>query len=123
MSLGISSSDFTQTLTNIGASVTYRAFDGTRDEFGGISYAWATDVSKTWIFFKRSSRTDLVKWGVVEIGDAYVLMPSTDSISHGDRIVFNGEIFEYTPECIWSERKAGGTTLYKYYSMLKVGEE
>lgn len=121
MALGIVEADFTQTLNDLGVSVTYRAWNGSLDEFGGTVYSYAGDASKTWIFFKRSSRTDLIKWGISEIGDAYVLIPVSETINYRDRIVFQGEIFEYTPDCIWANRFANGVALYKYYTLKKVG--
>ena len=120
MSLGIVAADFTATLTDLGVSVTYRAFNGVLDEFGGTVYSYASDASKTWIFFKRSSRTDLIKWGISEIGDAYILVPTTETINYRDRIVYGGETFEYTPQCIWAARYANGVQLYKYYTLRKI---
>ena len=122
MSLGISASDFTATLADLGASVTYRKFNGSKDQYGGTVYSFATDITKTWIFFKRSSRTDLIKWGISEVGDAYVLMATTDSLNYNDRLVVDGEIFEFTNDCIFATRTVAGIALYKYYTLKKVGE-
>lgn len=123
MALGITADDFTQTLTDLKVSVTYRASVSTLDEFGGTSYSFSADTTKTWIFFKRNSRTDLIKWGISEVGDAYVLMPVTDSISFGDRLVYDSEVFEYTPDCINAYRYANNTAMYRYYTLRKVGTE
>lgn len=123
MSLGISADCFTQTLTDLGVSVTFRQFNGSQDQFGGTTYSYAADVSKTWIFFKRSSRTDLIKWGISEVGDAYVLVPASDSMSYRDRVVYDGEIFEFTNDCIFITRTIAGVEHYKYYVLKKVDEE
>jgi len=121
MSLGISANDFSAILADLGTALTYRAYAGSLDEFGGTSYSFAADTTKTWIFFKHGSKTFLSKFGIVEEGDAYVIVPATVTISYRDRIVYNSETFEYTPDCVWAERKAGGTSCYKYYTLKKVG--
>ena len=123
MALGISASSFTAILEDLGTSVTYREFNGDQDQFGGTTYSYATDVTKTWIFFKRSSRTDLIKWGISEVGDAYVLVPVTDSLSYRDRVAYAGEVFEFTNDCIFATRTVAGVDHYKYYVLKKVDEE
>jgi len=127
MSLGISSSDFTQVLSDLGASITYRAFNddtaGGLDEYGGTTYAWDADTTKTWIFFKHGSKIDLAKYGITEIADAYVIMPSTDSMKYRDRIIDNSEVFEFSPDCLSVLRVVGGISLFRYFTLNKVGED
>ena len=123
MALGISASCFTAVLADLGVSVTFRQFNGTQDQFGGTSYSYVADVTKTWIAFKRSSRTDLIKWGISEVGDFYVLVPIADSLAYNDRVVYGGEVFEFTNDCIFATRSVAGVDHYKYYVLKKVDEE
>jgi len=122
MSLGASSANFTEVLNDLKVSVTYQAATRTIDPMYGsaetISYASST---KSWIFFKHSSDIELKKWGIVDIGDAYVIMATTDSMNYGDRITSDSEIFEYTPDCKEVIRYVGANALYRYYTLKKVG--
>lgn len=119
--MGITAADFAAILSDLGVSITYQAYAGNKDEAGGMNYSFAANATKTWIFFKRSSRTDLVKWGISEIGDAYVLMTISDSMNYGDRVVYDSETYEYTADCISSYRKVNGTAMFRYYVLRKVG--
>jgi len=123
MSLGATALDYAAVLADLGVSLTYQAVTNTSDPIYGAptaapSYSSST---KTWIFFKRSSTLELTKWGIVDTGDAYVVIPATDTINFGDRVSYNSETFEYTPDCKSAEpRFANGVQLYKYYALKKV---
>jgi hypothetical protein len=120
--LGVSNADFTQILTDLSGTITYQQFTGSTDTiYGGTTYTFASDSTKSWVFFKRGSKIDLIKYGIIEQGDAYVIMPTTDSIVFRDRIVYNSEKFEYTPECTEVLRMINGVSLFRYYTLKKVG--
>ena len=122
MSLGISSADFSGILTDLSSTITYQQFNGTTDTiYGGTTYTFASDTTKSWIFFKHGSKIDLVKFGIVELADAYLIMPTTDSIVFRDRIVYAGEKFEYTPECLEVLRTINGISLFRYYTLKFIG--
>lgn len=120
MSLGIISGDYLETLTDLGVTVTYSAATRTIDPiYGGETVSYANSTP-TWIFFKRNSTIDLTKYGIVDVGDAYVIVPLTVIINYGDRIAFNSETFEYTPECKSAVRYANNTAMYNYYTLKKI---
>lgn len=122
MSLGISSADFTQILTDLSGTITYQQFTGPTDAiYGGTTYTFASDATKSWVFFKHGSKIDLAKFGIIEQAEAYLIMPATDSIYFLDRIVYNSEKFEYTPECIEVLRMINGVSLFKYFTLKKIG--
>lgn len=114
--------DYNTILFDLGVTVSYQQWNGGLDELGGTVYSYAAAVNKTWIFFKRSSRTDLIKWGISEVGDAYVMIPTTDSLDYRDRVIFDSEVFEFTAECNWARRHVNGTEVYRYYTLKKVDE-
>jgi len=119
---GIKTTDFLSILSDLSSTITYQQFNGTTDSiYGGTTYTFASDATKSWIFFKHGSKIDLAKFGIVELADAYVIMPTTDSISFRDRVVYSGEKFEYTPECLEVLRIINGVSLFKYFTLKKIG--
>ena len=60
-------------------------------------------------------------WGIEEVADAYAMMPTEDSIAYGDRVTYDDEVFEFTPDCKKVLRYANGTALYNFYTLKKVG--
>lgn len=122
ISLGITTKDFNQIYNDLKVSVTFSTVTQTIDPiYGQTTSSSYSDATKQWIFFKHSSETALKQWGIADVGEAYAIMPTTDSISYGDRITYNSEIFEYTPDCKNVYRYANGTALYKYYTLKRVG--
>jgi hypothetical protein len=121
MSLGVSAADMAGIISDIGSVVGYYSATRTIDPiYGTETVSLATVSSKTWVFFKKTSDIELKKWGVVDIGDAYVIVPTTETINYGDRITFNSETYEYTPDCKGVERYIAQVYCYKYYSLRKV---
>ena len=118
MALGAGTSEFNEVLNDQKVSLTYsvatRSIDPIYGQANSVSYA---DETKQWIFFKRSSELALKQWGIVEVGDAYVIMTASDSMRFGDRVTLNSETFEYTPDCKEVYRYVGSTALFKYYSL------
>ncbi len=90
--------------------------------YGQASAITYVDTEKQWIFFKNSSELSLKMWGIVEVADAYAIMPTEDSIAFGDRVTYDSEIFEFTPDCKSVYRYANGTPLYRFYTLKKVAE-
>lgn len=121
MSLGITNAEYLEVLGDIGVTVSYYAATRVVDPiYGSETVSLASPVSKTWIFWKRGSKIDLAKFGVLEMGDAYVIIPVSDNINYGDRVSYSGETYEYTPECFNSNRWADGGNIFKYFTLKKV---
>jgi len=77
-------------------------------------------VNKTWIFYKRSNKELVNKFGVVDNADAYVFTTTSDSLNVGDQVIYGGETFEITDEGKRVDRFMGSNNLYKYYGLFKV---
>jgi hypothetical protein len=121
MTIPITSADFTQILTDLQVTVSYYAVTNVIDPvYGSNAPTYASPVSKSWIFYKRSGDLKTQLPGLVDNGDAYVFMPTTDSMNFGDRIVYGGETFEFSHDCIYINRYAGTNNLFKYYTVKKV---
>ncbi len=123
LSLGITTSEFDEVFADqkvtISSSVATQSIDPIYGQVNSTTYV---DTEKQWIFFKHSSEFALKKWGIAEIADAYAIMPTEDSIAYGDRVTYDSEVFEFTPDCKSVLRYANGTVLYRYYTLKKVAE-
>lgn len=123
MSLGtLAQGHFTQILSDLGRTVSYSAVTITEDGYGNRETTYAAGTDKTWIFLKRNQRYLFDKEGLVELGDAYIMIPNTDSISVFDRITMDGETYEVTgsggnPIMV---RHFNGATAYKYATLKKL---
>ena len=121
MVLGISNSDFAEVLSDLGVTVSYKALTRAVDGiYGSATDTYAAGTNKTWVFLKRTSKLDLTKWGIFDIGDAYVFMTTSDTINIGDRLTVNGETYEYSQTNASVGRFVGGTAVYNYYTLTKV---
>ena len=123
MSLGITTNEFDEVFADqkvtVSSSVATIAIDPIYGQNIGTTYV---DSEKQWIFFKHSSELSLKMWGIEDVADAYVIMPTEDSIAFGDRITYDSEIFEFTPDCKKVLRYANGTALYRFFTLKKVGK-
>ena len=121
MSLGITNADFAEVLADLGTTVTYKALTRTIDPIhGSATDSYAAGSSKTWIFLKRNTKLDLTKWGIFDVGDAYLFMTTSDTLNIGDRITINSETFEYSQTNAGVKRFVGGTQVYNYYTLTQV---
>jgi len=121
MALGISLGPFNEILNDQKVTVTVSSATTVIDSIYGSETTTYTGSTKQWIFFKHSSDIELKKFGIVDIGDAYAVMPTTDSIAFGDRLFKDGEIFEFTPDCKSVLRYANNLAIYRFYTLKKVG--
>ncbi|KKL13928.1 hypothetical protein LCGC14_2520840, partial [marine sediment metagenome] len=109
LSLGITTAEFDQVFADQKVTVSSSIASITLDPiYGQASEITYSDSAKQWIFFKNSSELSLKMWGIVEVADAYVIMEITDSIAFGDRVTYDSEIFEFTPDCKSVYRYANG---------------
>lgn len=96
MGLG-TSGHFAQVLSRLGRTVTYRTVTLSENSITGDQQkTYGGGVSKTWIFFKHQQKFHYDKEGLIEMGDAYVLIPSTDTINLYDRVTVDNETYEVT---------------------------
>lgn len=123
LSLGITTAEFDEVFADQKVTVSSSIASITLDPiYGQASEITYSDSEKQWIFFKNSSELSLKMWGIVEVADAYVIMEITDSIAFGDRVTYDSEIFEFTPDCKSVYRYANGTPLYRFYTLKLVGK-
>jgi len=123
ISLGITTAQFDQVFADQKVTVSSSVATITIDPiYGQASEITYVDSAKQWIFFKNSSELALKAWGIVEVADAYAIMPTEDSIKYGDRVTYDSEVFEYTPDCKSVYRYANGTPLYRYFTLKLVAK-
>lgn len=119
--VGVSANDFAGILAEAAVTVTYYAATVANDPVtGDPTVSLATGVSKSWIFYKPSSKIDLTAIGVMDTGDAYVIMPTSATLNYSDRITYGGETFEYTPTCKYAKREVGNVSMFNSYTLKKV---
>jgi hypothetical protein len=122
LALNVTDAEFNEVFADQKVTVTYSVATQTIDPiYGQATSTTYVTSTKQWIFFKHSSDIVLKAFGIVDIGDAYAIMPITDSINYGDRITYDGETFEFTPDCKSVYRYANNTPLYRFFTMKKVG--
>ena len=120
--LGITTAQFDEVFADQKVTVSSSVATITIDPiYGQTSETSYVDSAKEWIFFRNSSELSLKMWGIEEVADAYAIMPTEDSIAFGDRITYDSEIFEFTPDCKSVYRYANGTPLYRFYTLKLVG--
>ncbi len=123
MSLGITTKQFDQVFSDQKVTVSSSVATTTINPiYGQVTATTYVDTEKEWIFFKHSSELSLKMWGIEEVADAYAIMPTEDSITFGDRVTYDSEIFEFTPDCKKVLRYANGTALYNFYTLKKVAK-
>lgn len=121
MGLGVSTADELQKFSDMSKAVTYYASTTTFSNISGDNtITYATGVPKNWIFLKIESANILEQVGIFEIADAYVMIPSTDTINYRDRILVDGETFEITPDCKVAKRYFASTLMFTYATLKKV---
>lgn len=86
---------------------------------GDEALSYGAGTSKSWIFLKRAQRFLFDKEGVVEVGDAYIMLPPADSVNVRDQVVVDGETYEITATGSIMIRHVGGT-LYTYAVLHKL---
>jgi uncharacterized protein (UPF0128 family) len=88
---------------------------------GSVVNTYATPATIRAIFLKREQRWSFDREGLVDLGDAYVIVKINQDLQIGDRFQIDGETYEITPE---SKnviiRKIGDVEVYKYAPMFKI---
>lgn len=122
MAINIPTRHFSKALDDFGRAVTWKQATISYDNItGDESISLSAGTAKTWIFHKRTQKYIITKEGVVELGDAYVMLPPADSIAIRDQVVCDGETYEVTTTSSKIIRQAGSTTnIYTYAQLKKV---
>lgn len=119
--LGVAEADSTQIITDLARTVSYYAATvSTSNVSGDETATYASAVDKTWIFLKRENRYLLTREGILDVADAYLFVPPSDTLNKHDRVVVDGETYEITPSCVIALRKFGATAMFKYATLAKV---
>ena len=115
---GVTTNDFTQIATDFNRVVSYSVVTKTTDPLTGTelsSYATAGNVSL--VFFLEENRYIFDKEGLLEVGDAYVMAPTTTGIKRYDRFTVDGD--QYYIETI-VRRTVAGVAMMDYGVCFKV---
>lgn len=91
---GVAVDDFNQILSDFGRVVSYKVVTRTQDGMTGsetTSFAAASNV--TLIFFLEDNRYVWDKEGLLEVGDAYIIAPTTTGIKRYDQLTVDGETY------------------------------
>jgi hypothetical protein len=124
VSINVTSADFTNAiLADLGVSVNYLAVTNSVDPITGEnSRSYAAPVAFTWVFYKRGSVFLNKRIAIEEEADAYLFSPVADVLYQGDRVDYDGELYEITNDSKdVSQRYMGINPLYNYYTLSKVG--
>lgn len=117
---GVSPNDFTQILNDFGVSVTYKTGTKTTSAITGTEKFSYVDSTITAIVFKERQRFTFDPEGILENGDAYIMVPTTQAMNKGDRVVFDGETYEISPMDRTIIRKFAGTSLFNFATLHKM---
>lgn len=115
---GVVADDFTQILSDFGRSVTYQVVTRTQDAMTGEeTTTFATGSSQTVIFFLQENRYIWDKEGLLSVGDAYIIAPTSLGIKRYDRVTVDGVVY-FIENTI--RRLVLQTTMQDYGVMFKV---
>ena len=117
--LGLEVSDFTDNvLLDLGVDVTWIERTKFIDNITGApEFTEETPVVIQGVFVKRALRYNWNKEGLIEMGDAYVMVPYTVLIKKADHVIFDGE--KYRVETVLP-REPGGVKQYKSVILYKI---
>lgn len=93
-STGVSTDDFNQIYTDFKRTVSYKVVTDTQDSMTGsetTSFASATSVDV--IFFLEDNRYLFDKEGLLQVGDAYIIAPTTTGIKRYDQFTIDGQTY------------------------------
>ena len=94
MPTGETSADFTQILNDFSRTLSYKIVTKTTDPLTGAetsSFGTADNVSA--IFFKEDNRYLFDKEGLLEVGDAYIICPTTQGIKRYDQFTIDSQTY------------------------------
>ena len=91
---GVVSGDFSQILSDFGRSVTYQVVTRTQNATTGHEItSYATGSSQTVVFFLEENRYIWEKEGLLQVGDAYIIAPTSLGIARYDRVTVDSQSY------------------------------
>lgn len=112
MGTGIAAADFTQILSDMTRTISYKVVTKTTDGMTGdetSTFGAASD--KSVVFFKQDTRWIFDQKGLLEAGDAYILAPTSAGIKRYDQFTISSETY-YIENVI--HRYVLGTAMFDY---------
>jgi len=91
---GVVAGDFTQILTDMGRTVSYKVVTRTTSDMQGeetTTFAAASD--QTVVFFLEENRYIWDKSGLLQCGDCYLICPTTLGAKRYDQFTISGQTF------------------------------
>ena len=117
MALGITLDDWTQILNDLGRSITYYSVTKTVNNLGEETTTMASPTTITAVFLLHNNKFNFDKFGVVEVGDAYMFSPLATNVKRYDKITIDGE--SYYIDNI-TRRYIAGIAMYDSCTLFKV---
>lgn len=111
MTGGVSTNDFTQILADFTRTVSYKVVTKTTDGLGNETSSYATASNVGVVFFKEDTRYLFDKEGLLQVGDAYVLVATSVGIKRYDQFTVDG--FTYYIESV-IRRVIAGVSMMDY---------
>lgn len=94
MSDGVSSNDFSQILSDMGRSIQYKVVTKTVDSITGSEISvYGSASTQTLIFFREENRYLWDKEGLLQVGDAYIIAPTSLGIKRYDEFTIESNTF------------------------------
>ena len=91
---GVVVGDFNQILSDHGRVVSYKAVTRTQDAITGEeTTTFAAAANQTVVFFLEENRFIWEKEGLTEVGDAYIIAPTTLGIKRYDQFTVDGDTY------------------------------
>ena len=91
---GVSTDDFSQIMTDFKRTLSYFSVSKVVDPVSGdsnMTYASATNVDM--VFLLEENRYLFNKEGFIEVGDAYIIAPTTVTINEYDKFTVDGRTY------------------------------
>jgi len=114
---GVSLDDFNAVVNDLARTITYKTATKRTSNITGTEEKTYTDSSITAVVFKERQRFVFDPEGIMENGDAYIMVSTSQALNKGDRVVFDGETYEITPADKTIMRKFGGTDLFHFATL------
>ena len=115
---GVVVGDFTQILSDMGRSVQYSVVTKTTDALtGSETTTFAGASAQTVIFFLEENRYIWDKEGLLQVGDAYIIAPTSLGIKRYDQFTVDSQTY-YVENTI--RRLVLGTTMADFAVCFKV---
>lgn len=91
---GISTDDFTQILADYGRTISYKVVTKTTDGMtGDETSTFAAASNQTVVFFLEENRYIWDKDGLLQVGDAYIIAPTSIGIKRYDQFTIDSQTF------------------------------